>query len=197
MSKSDADRLGYSQKAKNPPAWSDDMLTVGRLLITRGYMPDLEHTGDPEWKRMFVIDPAYGGQIGQVKFHRGTLYSTKPNSDMKQLPIWMEIPAVIRGGSATPTTEAPLGLGCPEPWTLEEKSGFATAYDANHNMVPELTDIELGWTDTTTGIYYSPEEAFERLSRIIACVNACAGIPTRHFGVIVTFFGVARKAGVL
>ncbi len=61
----------------------------------------------------------------------------------------------------------------PTPWRIKyEANGFATVYDANNNIVPELTDVELGWTDTSVGNYHSPEQAAERLEKIVRAMNA-------------------------
>jgi len=57
------------------------------------------------------------------------------------------------------------------PWKVEIVNGYATVLDCLGDPVPELTDIELGWTDTTTGNYHSPEEALERIEFIIEMVN--------------------------
>jgi hypothetical protein len=59
----------------------------------------------------------------------------------------------------------------PTPWTIEIDGSYATVFDANKERHPELMDIELGWTDRTTGNYHSPEEAAGRLYEIVDAVN--------------------------
>ena len=64
------------------------------------------------------------------------------------------------------------------PWKVEIVSGYATVLDCLGDPVPELTDIELGWTDTTTGNYHSPEEALERIEFIVKRINSWADLLT-------------------
>ena len=64
----------------------------------------------------------------------------------------------------------------PEPWTLEIKGQTATIYDATGNVIGILADIELGWTDSSTGHYHNPEDDVGLLKLILACVNGCAGL---------------------
>lgn len=59
------------------------------------------------------------------------------------------------------------------PWRIEfEPSGYATVYDSENNIVSLLTDLELGWTDTQTGNYHSPDADADHLKRIVKACNA-------------------------
>lgn len=62
---------------------------------------------------------------------------------------------------------------CPRPWRLsfDEVNDEATVLDASGTAVPVLTDIPLGWTDTTTGNYHSPETDVAILQAIVEAVN--------------------------
>jgi len=57
------------------------------------------------------------------------------------------------------------------PFTMKCKDNHASIMDGNGYWIPELTDIELGWTDTETGPYNSPEEAFGRMLYILDALN--------------------------
>jgi hypothetical protein len=59
----------------------------------------------------------------------------------------------------------------PTPWTLERDRTYATIKDANGDVIPMFTDIELGWTDTTTGPYASPEDDLALLEHIVLAAN--------------------------
>lgn len=63
----------------------------------------------------------------------------------------------------------------PTPWRIEEKNGYATVYDAEGQVVPLLTDLELGWTDTDTGNYVDPQGDYAVLEKIVHAVN-CHGL---------------------
>lgn len=58
------------------------------------------------------------------------------------------------------------------PLRLEVDKSCATIYDARGVLIPEIVDIELGWTDTSTGNYSSSEEAKERLEFIVTACNS-------------------------
>lgn len=62
------------------------------------------------------------------------------------------------------------------PFKLDIRMGYATVYDGNDEYIPELVDIELGWTDTSTGIYVSPAEAEGRLQDIVDLMNIGWGL---------------------
>lgn len=70
------------------------------------------------------------------------------------------------------------GSSIHEPVRLEVSHGYATVYDASNCPVAGLCDVELGWTDTQTGPYVSPEGCADQIRRIVACVNACVGVAT-------------------
>lgn len=73
----------------------------------------------------------------------------------------------------------------PLPWTVEpdqQAHGYATVRAANGAAVPFLIDIELGWTDTSTGAYYDPAMAYDDLCKIIAEVNRAERIPPSRIG---------------
>ena len=72
---------------------SKHILIAAKVLIENGYLPNVSHTGDPNWKRMFVIDASDGSQIGQLKFNKGELTNYKPHNvpAIRQLPVWEEI----------------------------------------------------------------------------------------------------------
>jgi hypothetical protein len=57
------------------------------------------------------------------------------------------------------------------PFRLDVEKGYATVYNGNNLYVPELTDIELGYTDTATGDYVSSAEVLERLKGIVTLMN--------------------------
>lgn len=60
----------------------------------------------------------------------------------------------------------------PRPWTIERVSNYATVRDATKQPIPMLSDIELGWTDTSTGPYHDPDSEYEELESIVVAVNA-------------------------
>jgi hypothetical protein len=59
----------------------------------------------------------------------------------------------------------------PLPWRLEVKNGTATIYDARGWVTP-IVDMELGWTDTSTGNYHDPDTDASFYQFIIKAVNA-------------------------
>jgi hypothetical protein len=60
----------------------------------------------------------------------------------------------------------------PTPWRIERRGNDATVYDAAGEPVSLLTDMPLGWTDTSTGSYHDPEADYEIVERIVVAVNA-------------------------
>jgi len=73
--------------------------------------------------------------------------------------------------SDSPNTRQGQAQHSPLPWKLEIKNGSATIIDGNGDISTPLTDIELGWTDTSTGNYSSPDIDAEILQRIVRAVN--------------------------
>lgn len=60
------------------------------------------------------------------------------------------------------------------PWGIDDGI-LSSVCDADGDLVaPFLTEIEMGWTDTSTGNYRCPETDFAILKRIVCCVNACS-----------------------
>ena len=59
----------------------------------------------------------------------------------------------------------------PRPWRLHIEAGCATIFDAKDNVVGPIGDLELGWTDSETGIYHDPEDDVPPLKLIVYAVN--------------------------
>ena len=69
----------------------------------------------------------------------------------------------------------------PRPWRLHIEAGCATIFDANNNVVGPIGDLELGWTDSETGIYHDPDDDVTPLKLIVRAVNAF-NVPTQDRG---------------
>ena len=59
----------------------------------------------------------------------------------------------------------------PRPWRLHIEAGCATIFDAKDNVVGPIGDLELGWSDSETGIYHDPEDDVPPLKLIVYAVN--------------------------
>jgi hypothetical protein len=60
----------------------------------------------------------------------------------------------------------------PRPWRIDRQGDYCTVTAANGTNVPMLTDVELGWTDTSTGPYVDPDKEHAELESILRAVNA-------------------------
>ena len=65
-------------------------------------------------------------------------------------------------------------FGEPTPWVIERKGDYATVFDSAGKVVPLLTELDLGWTDTETGNYIDPQGDYDILERIVKAVNSYA-----------------------
>lgn len=66
----------------------------------------------------------------------------------------------------------------PEPWRTDSKNGFSgDIHDAFDNLVAQCSDVNCG---------------DHNASRIVACVNACAGIPNEVLTTVGAFGGFGR-----
>jgi hypothetical protein len=61
----------------------------------------------------------------------------------------------------------PNSRAMPGNLRLEVKGGHATVFDQDGQVIPELCDIELGWTDTSTGPYVDPAKRAEFLAELV------------------------------
>ena len=65
------------------------------------------------------------------------------------------------------------------PFKLEVVNSYGTILDAVDSPTL-IQDIELGWTDTSTGAYVDPEEDAQFLQRIVDSLNSSPSLASQE-----------------
>lgn len=99
------------------PWISQDIWNVAKLVLEMGYLPNVTHTGDVNWKTIYLMQRTDGVVVGCIKFNCGEFYSCKPNRVMNHLPVWQKVRDLCKAPKPKlllPATKGPNDVDMPK-----------------------------------------------------------------------------------